>query len=308
MPYALFAGLCVELTFLYHTFLYLYKNQFFGAITIYYANIKYMNQNKSSNFKNNIDYIKNIAPLIFKKNDEIIDFSKKETQKWKENSDGLYVIIHGLKSRPCLFGKIILNTVKKNIKMEKYDIVVPKVPFEGNCSLKNASTPIYYLILDYIDKNPNKPIHMIGSSNGCRICSYIETKIRHIDINIRISALSGAYGGSTLVENYSTVLSYMLHKDLVEDMKLNSKVNNKLKKKMLMPITKGSRYYEFYASTNDLVIPNISDCFPDVNANTVVNHELIENTGHINLVHFVHEEILNNSIEWMSLFDANNLL
>lgn len=181
---------------------------------------------------------------------------------------------------------------------------MPKVLFEGNCSLKDASKPIYYLILDYINKNPNKPIHMICSSNGCRICSYIETKIRHIDINIRISALFGAYNGSLLVENYSIVLSLLFHKDIITDMKLNSKVNKKLKKKMLESIIKESRHYEFYAGTHDLIIPNTSDCFPDVNANTVINHELIENAGHINLVHLVHEEILNNSIEWM----LNNLL
>jgi hypothetical protein len=245
---------------------------------------------------NNINYIKHAVPLIFK-NNSVIDVSK--YKQWIKNSSGLYVIVHGLRDNPYTLGTIISNEIKSNIKMNKYDVIVPKVPFEGNCLLKDASMPIYNLILDYINKNPNKPIHMIGSSNGCRICSYIETKLRNIDVNIRITALSGAYNGSELVNKFQNILPLVLHKDTIEDMKINSKVNNKLKIKMLKPIIKGSRYYEFYASTNDLLIPNIDDCFPKVNANEVIYHKLVKNAGHINLGYCKYKEILNNSIEWM---------
>jgi hypothetical protein len=250
---------------------------------------------------NNIKFIKHLVPLIFNNNDEIVDLSKKK--KWKEKSEGLYLIIHGLKSNPYVFGTIITDTIKKNLNTKKYDMLIPKIPFGGNCSLSDASAPIYDLVTEYINKYPKKPIHMIGSSNGCRICSYVETKLRNIDVDIRITALSGAYNGSNIAENYSNILSLVLCDSLITEMKLNSKVNNKLRKKMMSPITKGSRHYEFYVSEIDLIIPNNYDCFPDVNANTKIYHKLVKNTGHVNLAYFKHEKILDDSIEWMSQYE-----
>jgi len=89
-------------------------------------------------------------------------------------------------------------------------------------------------------------------------------------------------------------------------MKLNSKVNNKLKKDMMKPIIKGTRYYEFYGTANDFIIPNIDDCFPNVNATKVIHHKLEEGVGHVSLGFYKHKEILDNSIEWMKTTISSN--
>ncbi len=68
---------------------------------------------------------------------------------------------------------------------------------------------------------------------------------------------------------------------------------------MLKPIIKGTRYYEFYGTANDYIIPNIDDCFPNVNATNVIYHELAEGIGHVSLGYYKHKEILKNSIKWM---------
>lgn len=247
---------------------------------------------------NNINFIKNISPLIFKNDDNIIDVLKNNNYNFKNNHNkGLYVIIHELLSYTFMLGQVISEAIKE--KNLKYDVIIPKVPFKGNCSLSDASMPIYRLIVNYISNNPNKPIHIIASSNGCRIASFIETKLRNINVNIRITSIVGAYGGSRIVEKNSQILSLILHQNIIEDMKLNSKINNELKKNMMNPITKGTRYYEFYGTANDWIIPNIDDCFPQVNATKVIYHKLAEGIGHVSLGFYRHEEILNNSIEWM---------
>ena len=69
-----------------------------------------------------------------------------------------------------------------------FDIILPIIPYKGNCSLECASKPLYEITLDYNDKItldyndnfPLNPIHLIACSNGCRIASWIECKFRDI--------------------------------------------------------------------------------------------------------------------------------
>jgi len=255
---------------------------------------------------NSVSFLGHIAPFSFSNDDNILDIAINKTKIWKSNSDGLYIVIHGLRGNPCTLGIPISNALKNNDKMVNYDIVIPKVPYAGNCSLDDATTDIYNLVVNYIHICPNKPIHMICASNGCRIGSFIETKLRNVDVNIRITSLAGAYGGSRVVNNYSCVLFPILHADVITDLKLNSKVNNDLRQDMLKPITLGTRYYEFYGTANDWFIPNINDCFPQVNATEVTYHELIEGMDHVSIGYYKNKEILDNSIKWISQLKASN--
>lgn len=246
-----------------------------------------------------VNHMVHIVPGVLSSNPDILDFTQTQTKIWKGHSEGLYVVIHGLNGNPYTLGVPIANSIRKNKDMDSYDVVVPLVPNKGNCALHMAARPIYNLIIDYIDHNPTKPIHLICASNGCRIGSFIECKLRYVDINIRVTALVGAYGGSRLVEKYPRVLSSILHTDVLSDLKLNSDVNNNLKQQMMKPVVKGTRSYEFYRTANDWLIPNINDCFPDVNATEVVYHDLAEGIDHVGLGYYKIEEILDNSLKWM---------
>jgi len=136
--------------------------------------------NVTRRFCNNINFISQILPLAFKDDNNIVNISKNKNYNFNNDNKGLYVIIHELMSYTFMLGQVISEAIKE--KNLKYDVMIPKVPFQGNCSLKDASIPIYKLIMDYILKNPNKPIHIIGSSNGSRIASFIETRLRNIDV------------------------------------------------------------------------------------------------------------------------------
>lgn len=209
------------------------------------------------------------------------------------NSDGLYLCIHGLKGDIYTLGHIIALKIPNN-----YDVMYPKIYLGGDCSLEESATPIYNLLLEYINKNPNKPIHIIATSNGCRIASFVETKLRNINVDIRITAIAGAYNGSRNINNFGFLLP--LSSKIKNELKLNSEVNNMLKNEMMKKIEKGSRFYEFYGTANDLFIPNINDCFPDVVANEVIYHKLEEGYCHVSLGYYKSDEILNNSYEWMT--------
>mgnify|MGYP003383840125 CR=1 FL=1 len=96
---------------------------------------------------NNLNFLRQIAPIALAnnpENDNVIDVLNDNNYNFKDENKGLYVIIHGLNGTTCTLGQVISKVIKK--RNLDYDIVVPKVPQRGNCSLKDASNPIYKLI------------------------------------------------------------------------------------------------------------------------------------------------------------------
>lgn len=244
---------------------------------------------------NSTKYYAQLIPIILNNKQDVIDVSKNIINNWKDNSKGLYLIIHGLCGSPITFGYALSKII--NDYDSNFDIALPLIPFRGNCSLDLASEPILSLLMDYINKNPGKAIHIISCSNGCRISGYIESKIRDIDVNIKITSIVGAYGGSRIMEQYSFPLQLILHNDIIKDLKLNSDTNNQLLNKMNSAIIKGSRHYEFYGTANDWYIPNIDDCFPDIEATTKIYHPLVEGFDHVSTAFYLRQKIFDDSIK-----------
>jgi hypothetical protein len=190
---------------------------------------------------------------------------------------------------------------------------LPVIPFNGNCSLEQASMPLYGLLLDYFQKNPSKSIHLIACSNGCRIASWIECELRNIIVNIRITCIAGAFGGSIIIDKFNLPLSTILHNDIIRDLTTNSDTNNKLKENMNLELENGSRFYEFYGTANDWYIPNFNGCFPYIEQNNniinknfkVVYHDLKYGYDHVSLGWYLSDEIITNSIGWFKFNNDN---
>jgi len=151
---------------------------------------------------------------------------------------------------------------------------------------------------------PSKPIHIIAFSNGCRIGSWIETRLRNLDIKIKLTCVAGAYGGSILIDKFKIPLKLFLDKDIICELSTKSNVNDNLKKMINEPVNIGKRFYEFYGTTCDLYIPNFNDCFPiitNTNQNlTVIYHEIKNHYGHGSLGWYLKEEIIENSLKWFN--------
>lgn len=185
-----------------------------------------------------------------------------ERKTWNKISSGLFVSIHGLGGDISSFGHHLSDCVE-NLNWN-YDIILPKVIFGGNCKLDIASERILNLILDYINYHPKKPIYIFATSNGSRIASYIEVNLRHLDVDIYIFSFAGVYGGTRNFDNLKYLVSLFYDKNIVEDLSLNSETNKLLKQRMDEEFKIGTRHYEFFAAANDLHIPNIDDCFPEL--------------------------------------------
>ncbi len=234
---------------------------------------------------------------------------------WNMQNDGLIVVIHGLLGSPKTLGYEIAKKISS--RANNFEIILPVIPFKGNCVLDVAAKPLYELILDYIQSNQSKPVHLIACSNGCRIASWIECELRNIDVDIKLTCIAGAFGGSVLIDKFNLPLGLILHNDILTDLSTDSDTNNKLKEKINSELKFGTRYYEFYGTANDWYIPNFNGCFPYLshknncdNSNDndnnnksndnfkVVYHELKYGYDHVSLGWYLSDEIILNSIRW----------
>ncbi|MGH2612903.1 MAG: hypothetical protein ACRDFB_07625, partial [Rhabdochlamydiaceae bacterium] len=60
---------------------------------------------------------------------------------------------------------------------DKVDVFAPIVHERGMCSLEEAVNPLLSTLQSYIDKNPKKPVCLLGVSNGSRMVTYLEVQL-----------------------------------------------------------------------------------------------------------------------------------
>lgn len=262
----------------------------------------------------------NIAPNLFfepdKEHARLIypnKFNSYDKISWNKSSDGLIVVIHGLLGSPKTLGYEIAKKISLLKQNYSFEVILPIVPFKGNCALDVASRPIYELVLDYILTNKSKPIHLIACSNGCRIASWIECELRHIDVDIKLTCIAGAFGGSVLIDKFNLPLSLVLHNNILTDLSTGSNTNNHLKEKINSDLKIGLRNYEFYGTANDWYIPNFNGCFPITDQAImnksnfkVIYHELHYGYDHVSLGWYLSGEIVSNLINWIDELNKVN--
>lgn len=222
------------------------------------------------------------------------------------DNKGLVVFIHGLNSTP----KIGSELYKKEIETQadgEFEVWVPKVPEQGNCSLEKASKPILEMVRKYIETNPGKPVQLIGHSNGGRIAAYIETHLRDTEVDIRMTGIAGVFFGSDAMNLYKKTgtAHLLLSRAILEDLQTASKTSKKLIEDMSEPVTIGSREYTFYASVNDLAIPNFSSCLPRINQNEKCH--IVFNCGHTEIQEIVYKGEVKKVIDFLRRHALPNL-
>ena len=244
-----------------------------------------------------------LLPRIFTNSHLIIDPLKLKSYNWKDKTKGLYVIIHGLLGTPKLSALTIAKYIDDNYH-DEFDIIVPH---KGNCTLEQAGNPILDIIVDFINKHPTKPIHLIGSSNGSRIVSYLEIVLRTLRPNtkIKITSIGGVYYGSDALYylKFFKIANCVLHENIISSLTTGSNESINLINSMQLN-TNISRTYEFYATANDWYIPNFNSCYPILNGiNDVTYHEPITGIDHVFLGHYLTKRIVDMSVIWM--YDNN---
>jgi hypothetical protein len=235
-----------------------------------------------------------VTPRVIR---SLLSTSSEVERSWKEDNQGLFMIIPGLSEKPHFFSISYLEQIEKD-HPGKYEIRVPNVVNTGNCSLEDAAEPILKTVLDYIEKNPGKPINLIGTSNGGRIAAYIETHLRNKHVSIRLTGIAGIFFGSQLMTQADRfyVTRLLFHPEIVEDFKEGSAKAQELIQKMQEPLLIGERSYEFYATANDSMIPNFSSCFPNL---PEARYHLLTGQDHASLGSSIQSEELARAYSWM---------
>lgn len=209
--------------------------------------------------------------------------------EWNKSSHGLFVLIHGLNGHPSSW-----NSHIKEIKKEKnVDIFTPFVPEKGQCTLEKAANPILKHVQAYCDKHPNKPVILIGVSNGGRIATYIDIEMRKKDkyhkTAIKVSTIAAVHFGSLAIDHLKNfgldglILQEHVSKELVHGSQKARELLHELKKPLPTGVT---RHYEFYATTEDSRV-GLPSSLPKLNHNEKLH--VIHGHGHNSIVKAIHK-------------------
>lgn len=220
------------------------------------------------------------------------------TNAKKINNEGLIVYIHGLNGNTNIGEKLYQKEIEKQAA-GKYEIWVPQIPKKGNCSLEEAATPLLEAVRKYIQTNPGKPVQLIGHSNGGRIAAYIDTHTRDMDVNMRITGISGVFLGSDIVTlgNYLKLTKNFVPSIFIKEVKTNSPLVRKLISDMREEVKVGSRDYTFYTTIDDLAIPNYTSCLPKISQNE--EHIIKSGCSHSSIQNLVYKEEVKKVIKFM---------
>ena len=205
----------------------------------------------------------------------------------------LVVCIHGLNNNPSQFKKIIDKMQKK--ELSEIDIFIPRVMQKGNAKLDEMVKPILEEITKWSQTQEEKELVLVGISNGGRISRAIETelaKLEHINNikKLRLVSIVGACKGSSLVNlAHRLHLSWLMSKNISEEMSTNSTRNERLNKEWMDGLSKGpTRDYTFIASPHDWQVTNYDSSLMEVNVQAAkARYAIIPSHGHNSIVNAV---------------------
>lgn len=185
-----------------------------------------------------------------------------DENNWKEGNRGLYVAVHGLKGHPRIWRNQLERLKQQN---ENFEIRLPYVPQRGNCRLGDAVDPIEGMVRDYIEQNPERPVCLLGVSNGSRVAMELEVRLRDTKTPIYVSNVAGALSGTKQMNlaQRLKVATLLYNSDIVDEMHYQSDRSKHLLEKVREPLENGvQRVYDFYASPDDFQIKPYTGSLP----------------------------------------------
>lgn len=221
-------------------------------------------------------------------------------KEWTKESQGCVVFLTGLNGHPSIWKKHLEHLKGVN----EIDRFVPYVPENGECELDQAAEPIYKVVLDYTHKHPGKKLCLIGVSNGARIATYIETKLRQSapDSPVKVSTIAGAHFGSRWA-NYLQILNALqiAHccPTLFNELGFASDKAKELLDEVQKPLAPNvKRSYQFYATTEDLIISDLASSIPKIGA--IANgSKIYHGEGHNSIVEHVADEQMKDALQFL---------
>lgn len=247
-----------------------------------------------------VDYAITMAKELFYDSQRTTYESCEKQKEWNKESQGCMVFLTGLNGHPSIWKKH-LSDLKA---VEAIDRFVPYVPENGECELDQAAEPIYKVVLDYTQKHPGKKICLIGVSNGARIATYIETKLRQDAPNspVKVSTIAGVHFGSRWA-NYLQILNALQISRccpaLFNELGFASMKAKELLDEVQKPLAPNvKRAYQFYATTEDLIISDLSSSIPKIGT-IASSFKIYHGEGHNSLVERVADEQMKDALQFL---------
>lgn len=220
--------------------------------------------------------------------------------EWKSDSEGLVVLLHGLRNSPAAW----YSQVGILQRHEKIDVFAPTVPKRGMCSLEEAAIPILPTLLDYIEKNPTKPICILGVSNGSRIATWLDIKLRDAAPRtpVMVSTIAGVHFGSRRMNLLESLwlAKWFYPNALREELKYGSDKAKELLDQLSFPLPVGcaARNYEFFATTEDMSVPDLDSSLPKINKGE--RYFIFHGHSHDSIVTAVAKQQIASCVDWIT--------
>ena len=164
---------------------------------------------------------------------------------------GLAVLLHGLMGSPMEMRAFYLMLYRD------YDIMCPRLPRRGNCSLQKASREITAAVQQYFRIYPHRrSLILIGNSNGGRIAAQIAIALSSQDVDITLITVGTPFYGTTLLDYAPVRFAMRLRgccQEIIDELRPRSRCNNQLVSQLL---NCNLRCRMFFEALNDMkVIP-----------------------------------------------------
>jgi predicted alpha/beta-fold hydrolase len=239
--------------------------------------------------------------IFLSKNSENYLHYDLKTLPWanKKESKGLFLFVHGLFGNTYTFGSYISECHKN---YPDWDVVAPRVYQRGICSLEQATLPLLNILKDYLNRFPTSPVYLIGTSNGARILSKIETLLSEEDLSsrkTRIISVAGVHLGTKVVDtlvNFQSIRKHFFH-ELSEELTFNSPFAQQLLKELQEKQTVWKEHgvdikHLFIASLYDECVLPQSSCLPILKQGQT-HYKIFPDHNHLSVVHGAKKTVFN---------------
>lgn len=222
-----------------------------------------------------------------------------DSTTWKTESQGLYVLVHGLRGHPSIWN----SHVKELQENPDLDVFVPYVHKQGCCPLEEAANPILTQVLTYIKQHPGKRICLLGASFGSLIVAWLEKELRKEaqGTAVKVSTIAGIHFGSVWVnhlENFGVARLILPHESRHE-LAFGNDTARALLEEILQPCPEDTeREYDFFATTEDFVVPHLNSALPYLKGKH--RHFVVHGYGHNSIVQAVCKQQLDLCQTWIS--------
>ncbi|MGI9275752.1 MAG: alpha/beta fold hydrolase [Endozoicomonas sp.] len=204
---------------------------------------------------------------------------------------GLIVFLHAL-DHPVGMWKEYIDQLTA---YREYDVWAPRIKDYGNTGLESALSELIRPLENYLTKWPERPVVLIGSSNGARLGLALEIRMRKYPNRILLIAISGVFNGT----NRLWIRWLFTNSNLYQEYKLSSRHSLLLLDKARRPVSKaGFREYIFYGAGKDIAISPINSSFPLLGKREKVF--FVPEEGHVSIVNTLKFVILGQAMRWLN--------